>query len=222
MLTEAAGLAVLAALSPTALLVAAVFLGSARPRATSLTYLAGAITMTAVMAAIVFVVLRAGHLYKPREHEARYGLRLGLGLVLLIVAAYLRRRPRRPKEPAKQDQGLVARLIASPGAKAAFVVGVLIYTPSITFVAAVQVVATAKSSVAASVLGLAVVIAITVAFVWLPLVLYLITPERTGRLLASFNGWLRAHGYLLLVGAIALAGVLLTINGILGLTGVVS
>ncbi len=42
MLTEAAGFAVLAALSPTALLVSAVFLGSASPRRTVLLYLAGA------------------------------------------------------------------------------------------------------------------------------------------------------------------------------------
>ena len=45
MLTEAAGLAVLAALSPTALLVAAVFLGAASPRRTILFYLAGAVVM---------------------------------------------------------------------------------------------------------------------------------------------------------------------------------
>ena len=39
MLVQAAGLAVLAAVSPTALLLAAVYLGSARPRTTLLLYL---------------------------------------------------------------------------------------------------------------------------------------------------------------------------------------
>jgi hypothetical protein len=41
MLAEAAGFAFLAALSPTALLIAAIYLGSARPRRTVLCYLAG-------------------------------------------------------------------------------------------------------------------------------------------------------------------------------------
>ena len=41
MLIQAAGLALLAALSPTALLVAAVYLGSARPRYVTAFYLAG-------------------------------------------------------------------------------------------------------------------------------------------------------------------------------------
>ena len=40
MLLQAAGFAVLAALSPTALLITAIYLGSARPRTTALAYLA--------------------------------------------------------------------------------------------------------------------------------------------------------------------------------------
>jgi len=49
MLIQAAGLALLAALSPTALLVAAVYLGSARPRLVTAFYLAGAVLMSLVM-----------------------------------------------------------------------------------------------------------------------------------------------------------------------------
>ncbi len=221
MLTEAAGFAVLAALSPTAVLVSAVFLGSASPRRTALIYLIGAIVMTAVMATIVFVVLHAGHVYKPHQHQTRYGVRLGLGLLLLLGGGYLRwRGPKRP-DPAKKDKGLMSRMLAKPGTKEAFVVGVLVYSPSLTFVAAVQVIATARQSLIASVLDLVVVIAITIVFVWLPLVLYLLAPARTGRVLTQFNAWLRSHGHALVVGALLVGGVLLTLNGILGLTGVV-
>lgn len=230
MLTEAAGLALLAAFSPTALLVAAVFLGAASPRRTVLFYLAGAIAMTVVMAAVVFVVLRAGHLYKPREHQTRYWLRLGLGVLMLLAGAfYLRRGRRRAASQrgkngkrgrnGKQNGGIVARLIARPGPKTAFLVGVFVYSPSLTFVAAVQTVATSKEDVASSLLALAVVVAITLICVWVPLLLYLLMPDRTGRVLGSFNAWLRAHGHVLLVGALVVAGVLLTIDGILGLTG---
>jgi Sap, sulfolipid-1-addressing protein len=232
MLTEAAGLAVLAALSPTALLVAAVFLGAASPRRTILFYLAGAVVMTVVMATVVFVVLRAGHLYKPHQHQARYGLRLGLGLLMLLAGAFVLRRGRRQAmagqqagaagkkgKNGKQDGGIVSRLIARPGPRAAFLVGIIVYSPSLTFVAAVQTVATSKEDVASSVLALVVVIAITLICVWVPLLLYLLMPERTGRVLGSFNGWLRAHGHVLLVGALLVGGIVVTIDGILGLTG---
>lgn len=50
MLADAVGLALLAALSPTVLLIAAVYLGSARPRLTASCYLAGAVMMSIVTA----------------------------------------------------------------------------------------------------------------------------------------------------------------------------
>jgi hypothetical protein len=220
-LTEAAGFAVLAALSPTAVLVTAVFLGSANPHRTVLIYLAGAIVVTAVMATLIFVVLHAGHVYKPRQHETRYGVRLGLGVLMLAGGGYLLRRGPKSPDPAKEGKGTISRLLAKPGAKAAFIVGVLVYSPSLTYVTAVQVVATSKQGIAQSIADIIVVMAITIVFIWLPFLLYLLAPERTSRLMGSFNSWLRAHGHQLAVGALLVGGVVLTINGILGVTGVV-
>ena len=71
---EAAGFALLAAISPTALLVAAVHLGSARPRQTGLSYLARAVVMTTAIAAAVLVALRSAHLDRPEQHAPRDGL----------------------------------------------------------------------------------------------------------------------------------------------------
>ena len=132
MLIQAVGLALLAALSPTAVLVSAVLLGSARPQRMVLIYLAGAIVMTVIMAAIVYALLQSGHLYQPRERQPRYGLRLGLGLSMLLAGAYLKRRgPKRP-DPARKNKGIISRLISRPAARTAFIVGVLVYTPSLT------------------------------------------------------------------------------------------
>jgi Sap-like sulfolipid-1-addressing protein len=86
-LAQAVGLAFLAALSPTALLVTAVYLGSARPRLTALCYLAGALPMTLVIGSVVLVALRSGHLERPEQHAPRDGLRLGLGLLMLARGA---------------------------------------------------------------------------------------------------------------------------------------
>jgi hypothetical protein len=220
MLSEAAGLAVLAALSPTAVLVSAVFLGSANPHRTVLIYLAGAIVMTAIFAAVVFVALRAGHLQGARESQPRYGLRLGLGAAMMLAGGYLWRRKPKPPDPAKRDKRIISRLLARPRPWAAFIIGLLVYAPSVTFIAAVQVVATSKASVAASVLDIALVIAITVMFAWLPLVVYLLAPRQTIRALQSCDRWLRLHGYVLAVAGLSIGGVLLTLDGILGLTGV--
>ena len=220
MLGQAAGLAFLAGLSPAAMLAAAAYLGSPSPRKTSLFYLAGAVLMSVVAGVIVILALRSGGLYQPRRRTPRYGLRLGLGVVALgIGVAMARRKPRPPRSDKKP--GLMSRLIARPSPVTAFASGLLIFAPSVTFIAAIQVIATAQTSDARIAAALAVVIAIYVLGVWVPYLLYLIAPEPTTRRLRAFDDWLRAHGRILLTGVLTAAGLILILNGALGLTGAI-
>jgi hypothetical protein len=214
---QAAGLAVLAALSPTALLIAAIYLGSARPRLTGLFYLAGALIMTVIMAVVVLLVLRSVGLNHPREHEPRYGLRLGLGVIAFIAGLVVAARRPKPPDPDKPMQGIMSKLVANPAPAMAFVVGVLVFTPGVIFIAAMQVIATAQASVEAVVTAALLVVIINVMLVWLPVVLYLLAPDATSRRLTAFNTWLRTHGHLLLTVGLLAAGAILIVNGALGL-----
>jgi len=247
MLLQAAGFAVLAALSPTALLITAIYLGSARPRTTALCYLAGAVLISTVIGIAVLLLLRYGHFQLPGHRTPRYGLRLGLGLLILAaIAVVARRKPRllglsgqarspgqpgRPRNPGRPGQphdpghpgqpgggqGIVSRLVSSPAPMTAFVAGVLVFMPALTFIAAIQVIATARAGFPLSTLGLLIVIVINVAFVWLPFLAYLAAPGLTTRKLTAFNAWLRARGRTLLVLALLVAGAVLTVDGLLGL-----
>jgi len=233
MLLQAAGFAVLAALSPTALLISAIYLGSARPRTTALCYLAGAVLISTVMGIAVLLLLRYGQFQLPGHRTPRYGLRLGLGLLILAtIAVVARRKPRLlglsgPPNPAPpgppgqpgqgKGKGIVSRLVASPAPVTAFVAGVLVFMPALTFIAAIQVIATARAGVPLSTLGLLIVVVINVAFVWLPFLAYLAAPDLTTRKLTAFSAWLRAHGRILLMLALLVAGAVLTVNGLLGL-----
>ena len=217
MLIQAAGLALLAAVSPTALLVAAVYLGSARPRLVTVFYLAGALVMSLIMAVVLLAVLRGVNLQRPAEHTPRYGLRLGLGILLLAAAAVVARRKPRPPDPAKAGQGFVSKMVADPAPTSAFIVGILIFAPGVSFLAAVQVIATARASLDLTVIALIIVVVINALFVWLPIVFYLVFPEATTRYLTAFNGWLRAHGKLILICVIVAVGGIMVINGIYGL-----
>lgn len=225
MFAQAAGFAVLAALSPTALLVMAVFLGSANPRTTALLYVAGATLMTVVMAVAVLFILRGAGLNQPREHDPRYGLRLGLGILALASAAFVARRRRREPEPepgvapgpGKKKPGLITRLTSRPRPATAFAVGLILFVPSATFIAAVQVVATARAAVAETVLALVEVVLITVLIVLLPLLTFLAAPEATSRRLARLNAWLRANGRVILISGLAIGGLALVIDGAIGL-----
>jgi Sap-like sulfolipid-1-addressing protein len=240
MLLQAAGFAVLAALSPTALLISAIYLGSARPRTTALCYLAGAVLISTVMGIAVLLILRYGHFQLPDHRTPRYGLRLGLGLLILAtIAVVARRRPRllglpgQPRSPGQagqlpnpghpgqpgQSRGIVSRLVSSPAPMTAFVAGVLVFMPALTFIAAIQVIATARAGVPLAALGLLIVIVINVAFIWLPFLAYLAAPDLTTRKLTAFNAWLRARGRILLMLALLVAGAVLIVDGLLGLIG---
>jgi len=215
-LAQAAGLALLSALSPTALLIAAIYLGSARPGLTSMFYLAGAVAMSLVMGVVVLLVLRSAGLNHPDQHAARYGLRLGLGVVLLAAAAFVAaRRPRQP-DPAKAH-GLVSRMVAEPAPLSAFLVGLLVFAPGVTFIAALQVIATASAGPDLTSLAVILVVVINVLLVWLPIMLHLIAPTATERRLKAFNHWIRAHGTTVLIGVLIAAGAIMVFDGIYGL-----
>jgi Sap, sulfolipid-1-addressing protein len=217
MLIQAAGLALLAALSPTALLIAAVYLGSARPRLVTAFYLAGAVLMSLIMGVILLEVLRSVNLQRPAEHAPRYGLRLGLGILLLVAAVVAARRQPRPPDPSKPPKGIVSKMVADPAPLSAFLVGLLVFAPGVSFLAAVQVIATAQAGVDLTILALVIVVVINVLLVWLPIVVHLVAPGFATRYLTAFNGWLRAHGKLILICVLVAVGGIMVVNGIYGL-----
>jgi len=216
MLPEAIGLALLAALSPTALLVSAVYLGSDRPKLIGALYLAGALVMSLVMGVVILLILRNAGLSHSDQRSPRYGVRIGLGVLLLVAAIAVAKRPP-AADSDKSQQGLVSRMTARPAPLTAFLAGVLIFAPGATFLAAIQVIATAQASFELTAVAVIVVVVINVTLVWLPIVFYLVAPETTSRYLSSFNGWLRANGKTIATWVLVVGGVFLVANGIHGL-----
>jgi hypothetical protein len=217
MLLQAAGFALLAAISPTALIVLAVFLGSSNARSTATFYLIGAAIMTAVTAVVALVVIRSIGLQLPHRHAPRYGLRLGLGVLALAAAAFVCRRKAPPPDPARPQQGLVSRLIAQPRPVTGFVAGLLLFAPSLTFLGAVQAIATAQASVGVTIVALLLITVISLLIVWLPLLGYLAAPQWTTRKLTAINGWLRANGRAIMMACLVVAGLALLLDGAVGL-----
>ena len=216
MLIESTGLAFIAALSPTALLVTAVYLGSARPKLVTTFYLIGATAMSLVMATVLLVVLRDLDLSRADHRAPRYALRLGSGVVMLVAAIVVSRR-RTGGVRAPHRHGVVARMVADPSPATALVVGVLVFAPGATFLASIQVIATAQAGLELTVTALLIVVVVNVLLVWLPIVLYVFVPARTATYLASFDGWLQANSRQVLAWTLGVVGALLAADGIHGL-----
>lgn len=114
----------------------------------------------------------------------------------------------------------MSRLTAQPSPRTAFTAGLIVFAPSVTFLAAVQVIATANTGTLLTVIGLLIVVAVCMLVVWLPLLAYLAVPAVTTDMLARCNGWLRAYGWEVTVWALLIVGLALIVNGALGLAGV--
>jgi hypothetical protein len=220
-LLDAVGFAFLAAINPSALLIGAAYLGTANPRKTVLFYLVGAVIMTTVLGVVLVVVIRAGGLSQIGHRTPRYGLRLGLGVVALIASVVVARRkpipPPADDDAAAAKQGWLARLISRPSPLTAALVGVLVFYPSAGLVAAIQAVGTSRDSVGLETVAVALVVLIDVIVIWLPLLVHLIAPEATTRALSAFDDWLRTHKRAITITVLAAVGLILTVNGSLGL-----
>ena len=121
------------------------------------------------------------------------------------------------RDPAKAQHGLVSRMIADPAPLSAFGVGLLVFAPGVTFIAALQVIATARADLEVTTLAVLLVVVINVLLVWLPIMLHLVAPKATEQHLKAFNGWLRANGRTVLTGVLVAAGGIMLFDGIYGL-----
>jgi hypothetical protein len=171
---------------------------------------------------VVFLVaIRAGGLSQVGHRTPRYGLRLGLGVVALVAGVVVAsRNPKAAPAPsgdASAKQGWMARLISRPSPLTAVAVGVLVFYPSAGLVAAVQAIGTSHDSLGLEALGVALVVLVDVLVIWVPLLVYLIAPAATTRTLRAFDDWLRRNKRTITVVGLAAVGVILIVNGSLGL-----
>ncbi len=171
--------------------------------------------MSLVTGVVILAVLRNAGLSLPAERTPRYELRIGLGILMLLVGIVFARR--KPRDPERTKPGLVSKMTARPAPISAFIAGILVFAPGVTFLAALQAIATARARLGLTVFAVLIVVVINVLLVWLPIVFYLVAPEKTSSRLAVFNGWLRAHGQLVLTWVLIVVGAIMISNGIYGL-----
>jgi hypothetical protein len=112
----------------------------------------------------------------------------------------------------------MARLISRPSPLTAVLVGILLFYPSPGLIAAVQAIGTSGDSLGLEALGMALVVLVDVLVIWVPLLVYLIAPDATTRALRAFDDWLRAHKRTITIAGLAAVGIILIVNGGLGLT----
>jgi hypothetical protein len=210
MLTEAVPAALGAALYPPGLLFVAFLLVNPQPRKRALVFLAGAVIATLGFGfALVFILQGSGVERGSHHRTVPPWVDLGVGILLLASAIYAWFRPPKGPKAAKQrrELGLIGLLA----------IGLVMYTPSPLYVAALHSIAKADDGVLTTILSVVLVAAIYMLIIEIPVVAHAIWPEATIRVVTVVNAWIGRHGRTIVVLAAGAFGVYLVIHAVVQL-----
>lgn len=210
MLWEAIPSAIAAAFSPSTLLIVAGLLGMAHPVRNATVFLITAATVTLTVGFVVVEVLKGTSADDSSKHPTvPPAIDLVIGLVILAFGLYVARRP--PRAPKQKPEQREMRLLVVVG------LGLLLGSPSPLYLASLHSVAKGNPSGAAVVFDVFLLAAIVLLMAELPILYYLIAPERAAAALRTANAWLARNGRTIGLSAAAIVGTYFVISGIVGL-----
>jgi len=197
-----------AAIYPPGLLFVAFLLSSPEPRKKALVFIAGAVIATLGFGfALVFLLQGSGIERGPHHRTVPPWIDLAIGLLLLGFALVVWFRPPRGPKAAKQRREI--------GLLGLLGIGLVMYTPSPLYLAALHSIAKAHEGVLFTILWVLLVAAIYMLIIEIPVVAHAIWPEQTLRVVTAVNGWLSRHGRTIVMIAAGAAGIYLVITSVM-------
>jgi hypothetical protein len=218
-------LAFIAALNPKLLALDLLLIENRRPRAMFLCLLLGGMTVALAIGLLDVLVFRADAIKAQGKVSA--GVDLALGLLLLAAGALLatgrlhgRRKAPVPAGDAQpgQPDGWAQRALAEPRFGLAMLVGALIGIPGASYLTALHILVTGKSSTATQVIAVAVFVLIDFLLIIIPFAFLELRPEATKALLKHTQDWLLGHAVQLMAAIALLLGAYLAVSGLVRLS----
>ncbi|BDX34816.1 hypothetical protein TUM20985_53630 [Mycobacterium antarcticum] len=184
-------MAVAVSLEPFRVGMTVLMLNRRRPQLQLLVFLCGGFAMGTTVGLVVLFVLRQRLM--ESNHFTLPKVQLAIGGLALVVAVYLALRPR----PADAGEGwtstLALRLTHGGSLWAAAVAGLAIALPSVDFLAVLAVILASGIGAATQVAALMLFQVVAFMLVEIPLIAYLIAPQRTLAAMTSLNEWVRSR-----------------------------
>jgi hypothetical protein len=224
-------LAFAAAVFPTLIACVAVMISRPEPRGLLLAFYLGGLISSLTSGVVVLAHFNHGNtVLGSTSSTPSPGTSIVAGLVSLLLAwlmtsprghalldRWRSRHPRRHEK--KQGPSWAERHLNRANASVAFVVGAAINLPGPFYLLAIGDIATGDYSTAEQ-LGLIVLFnAIMFLLVEVPLIGYLVQPERTAERVANFATWLNANGLRVMGWLVGAVGIGLIVQGLAAATG---
>jgi hypothetical protein len=213
MVPAAIPLAVAAAFFPPAVAVI-LWLFASPPRVRrGVVYLSGAATSTLASGAIILGLLHGVATAPGRRTVIESTVQVVLGGVFVLFAVGLALR-----RPALRGVGRTPTRLRAGGYAGIFLLGVVMWTPSFAYVAAIDVIVDSGLSLFAQVLNLLIVAVIVLAPVEVPLLLYGLAPRRVIAMVTRVDALVRRYFWQLGAITAGAGGTYLVLRGSLQLS----
>ncbi|MEV3903469.1 GAP family protein [Mycobacterium sp. NPDC050551] len=214
-------MAVAVSLEPFRIGMTVLMVNRPRPALQLVTFLIGGFAMGTAVGVIVLFVLRpamgSAHVTLPR-------VQIVVGALLLanaaLVAAGLWGGRRGDGTPGRLQGPLATRarqLLTGGSLWTAGVAGLGIALPSVDYVAALALIVASGATASVQVSALVLFNVVAFALVEIPLLAYVVAPDKTRAMLAALYDWLRSHGRLGVAALLTLVGCVLVGAGLSGL-----
>lgn len=203
-------MAVAVSLEPFRIGMSVLMLNRPRPHLQLAAFLAGGFLMGLTVGAVVLFALESRLL--PSRHLTLPRVQVVIGTLALVAAVIMATTKGRPRTPPVW----LTRLLGGQSLWVAGVAGLGIALPSVDYLAALAVIA-AGSTAATTRLGALVMFNIVAfAMVEIPLLAYLVAPQRTLSAMTGLHQWIRARRRREVAVLLAVVGVVLVTAGLLG------
>lgn len=204
-------MAVAVSLEPFRIGMSVLMLNRPRPLLQLAAFLCGGFLMGLTVGAVVLFLLESR--LQESAHFTLPRVQIAIGVLALLAAAILAVTKGRPRTPP----AWLSRLLDGQSLWVAGAAGLGIALPSVDYLAALAVIGTADISPTTRLAALVSFNVVAFALVEIPLLAYLVAPDRTRARLTALNEWLRARGRRGVAVLVAVVGVVLLAAGLAGI-----
>jgi hypothetical protein len=181
-----------------------------RPLLQLLAFLCGGFAMGVTVGLVVLFVVRSA--VSPAQFTLPR-VQVVIGVLALLIAAVLAVRPARPRPDGDRLAAWARRLADGRSLWVAAVAGFGIALPSVDYLAVLAIIAASGAEPATQIGALLTFNAVAFAFVEIPLLSYLVAPDRTRVALSALYDWLRSQGRRGVATLLAVIGCVLLVVG---------
>ena len=221
-ISEVLPFAIGVAISPLPIIAVILVLFSARAKVNGPAFLVGWLVGVAAVSIIVYAVADAGDASDSTSSasDSAYWIKLGLGVVLVVLAVRNWRADRASTEPAPQPRWMASIDSLTPVKAAGLAVVLSAVNPKnlALAVAAGAGLAQLGLSGAEAAVGLIVFILVASSSIAVTVIFYLVGGQRAAHVLDGWKSWLSAHNGAVMAVLFLVFGVVLFSEGLRGLT----